>query len=509
MVDKVLKKRQILNGVSADIFWQFTNTLAGFVAVPIILNYINSDIYGYWLAILSTLTYFGMLDFSIGMSLTHAISSVSSENKAILNRLVNIGFLILLLFGFAILIVGYIVSFFIDNIFNISSIYKNDILISYRLLVIGLAISFPLNAFNSILVGFNYLSLAKNIKEGVRFVGILLSIVLVISGFGVIGLAISNLFTIICTGIILLFFSKYIYFKEFVLSFKGFQKSTVKKLLSYGGLFQFGKIANAISYSADTIIIGVFLFGSEITIYTISSKLAVLFGIAFMSKLPSAFFPTLSKLFSIKDYESIQNITKNILTYTLRIAIVGSAFLYFGNISFVSLWVGPEYYAGNNLNLIFISWLFIDAFHRGTGVVIQASGNLNKWAVISFVEATINIVLSIILIKQYGLFGVAISTTIARMFTVVFYIKITCNLSGNSYYQFIVGIKNSIFLSLPTVLLGLIFNYYFFNNQSWSSLTALGLLLIVVNISLFEGIKIYKSNANGIKNKILDAIDIV
>ena len=193
----------------------------------------------------------------------------------------------------------------------------------------------------------------------------------------------------------------------------------------------------------------------------------------------------------------------------MRIAIVGSAFLYFGNISFVSLWVGPEYYAGNNLNLIFISWLFIDAFHRGTSVVIQASGNLNKWAVISFVEATINIVLSIILIKQYGLFGVAISTTIARMFTVVFYIKITCNLSGNSYYQFIVGIKNSIFLSLPTVLLGLIFNYYFFNNQSWSSLTALGLLLIVVNISLFEGIKIYKSNANGIKNKILDAIDIV
>jgi O-antigen/teichoic acid export membrane protein len=509
LADKALKKQQIINGISTDVFWQIVNTFSGFVAVPIILNYTDSEIYGYWLAIISALTYFGMFDFSLGMSLTHAISSVSREKTKKLNQLINTGLVSLVLLGFLILIAGYLVSFFIDNIFNISSVHKYDIILSFRLLVVGLAISLPFNVFSSILVGFNYLSLEKNIKEGVRFVGILFSIILVVSGFGVIGLAIANLFTIVCTGVILLYYSKFIYFKEFALSFKGFQKSIVKKLLSYGGLFQFGKIANTISYSADTIIIGIFLFGSEITIYTISSKLAILIGIAFMSKLPGAYFPTLSKLFSQKDYNSLRNITKNILSYTLRIAIIGSVFLYFGNSSLVTLWVGPEYYAGYNLNMVFISWLMIDAFHRGTSVVIQASGRLKQWALISFLEAVINVLLSIVLIKQYGLFGVAISTTIARLFTSIFFINITCKFIEYDYVKLTIGILITVLFSIPTILMGLVYNYYFINNQTWVNLIVLGLLLLTVNITFHEGIKIYKSNEVGMKNKIYEALEIL
>ena len=86
MADKALKKQQIINGISTDVFWQIVNTFSGFVAVPIILNYTDSEIYGYWLAIISALTYFGMFDFSLGMSLTHAISSVSREKTKKLNK---------------------------------------------------------------------------------------------------------------------------------------------------------------------------------------------------------------------------------------------------------------------------------------------------------------------------------------------------------------------------------------------------------------------------------------
>lgn len=508
MLNNKLNKNQIIKGFSSDVFWQITNTIAGFVAVPFILNYISSEIYGYWLAIVSVLTYLGIFDFSIGMSLTHSISSVSRNKSEKLNSLINSGLIFLTILGFLILILGYILSLFVDHIFNIPAIYKHDIIISFRLLILSLAVSLPLSVFSSILIGFNELFFEKNIKEGVRFFGILLSLVLIYKGYGVIGLAISYLFTIISSGIILLLFSKYMHFKELVFSLHRYQKNTVKKLLSYGGLFQFGKIANTISYSADTVIIGIFLFGGEITVYTISSKLVMLIGIVFMSKLPIAFFPTLSKLFSLKEYDTIQKITGSILSYTLRIAIIGSIFIFFGNLSFVSLWVGPEYYAGNNLNIVFISWLIIDAFHRGTSVVIQASGKLNKWAGICCVEAILNIILSVLLINQYGLLGIAISTTIARLITGVYFIKITCDIIGNNYSVFYSRIQKALLFSFPAILFGLLFKYYFVTFASWISLSVFGLLLLVINISLIEGVKMYKSNKISIKDKFLDAIEI-
>ena len=129
--------------------------------------------------------------------------------------------------------------------------------------------------------------------------------------------------------------------------------------MNFGGKFQVLKIANMVTTNVDYIIIGLFLTSSYVSIYTFSSKLAILFCIGLMSLLPSVLFPGITQLFEQNDLTKIRNVYFVITKLSIRVGIIFSLIFYCINESFVDLWVGEENYGGELLTFTFVIWILI------------------------------------------------------------------------------------------------------------------------------------------------------
>src|SRR5262249_23095183 len=102
--------------------------------------------------------------------------------------------------------------------------------------------------------------------------------------------------------------------------------------------------------------------------------------------------------------------------YMLLIALpVGAVFLVLGDV-FISLWVGPGYSASATILTILTIALIAHFLEMGTHSFLLALGNHRIIARLTFIQAIINLGLSIILVRPFGLAGVALGTAIPMIF---------------------------------------------------------------------------------------------
>ena len=497
------RTKQAFWGVTSDVFWQFILTIATFVATPIILQFISKSLYGFWIAALSVLGYLGMLDLSIGMALTHFIARLSCDTESdAFDQLVNTAFFSFLCMGLLVLLIGWGISSNVPLWFHIARNDSPTVILSFRIIVIGCAISLPLSAFDGMITGSQRMAVATTIKRLTALIGIGLSIILLYLGIGLVALALSQLFTVLIGGLISYLFCKYGYFPRLRISIFSIKRIFIKRLWSFGGYFQLGRLANTVAVSTDAIIIAVILGASTVPTYTFTSKLAVLVGGSLISKLPIALFPALSQMFSNGEIEKIRSCFVRLAGYSTRIAIVFGVFLIIGNRKFVTIWVGPDFFGGDALNLLFISWLFIDSLHRGTSVVIQASGDLRKWSIVSVIEALLNIGISLILVSKLGLIGIALGTTISRTVSCIYITMLICNKTQLAVWSFLwQGVFAPMLRSIPSCCILIITAFLITQTMGWAWLCMIGMAGMVTNILSFEGVELTRLSSIPIKDR--------
>ena len=497
------RTKQAFWGVASDVSWQFILTIATFVATPIILQFISKPLYGFWIAALSVLGYLGMLDLSIGMALTHFIAKLSYETESnAFDQLVNTAFFLFLCMGLLVLLIGWGISSYVPLWFHISRNDSVTVILSFRIIVIGCAISLPLSTFGGMITGSQRMAVATTIRRLTALIGIGLSIVLLYLGVGLIALALSQLFTVLIGGLISYLFCKYAYFPRLKISIFSIKRVFIKRLWSFGGYFQLGRIANTVAVSTDAIIIAVILGASTVPAYTFTSKLVVLVGGSLVSKLPGALFPALSQMYSNGEVEKIRGCFIRLAGYSTRIAIVFGVFLIIGNRKFVTIWVGPDFFGGDALNLLFISWLFIDSLHRGTGVVIQASGDLRKWSIVSLIEALLNIGISLILVTRLGLIGIALGTTISRTVSCIYILILACNKTQFPVRSFVwQGVFAPMLRSIPSCCMVIIAAFLISQTMGWAWLCMIGVAGMVTNILSFEGVELARLSGTPLKDR--------
>lgn len=88
---------------------------------------------------------------------------------------------------------------------------------------------------------------------------------------------------------------------------------------------------------------------------------------------------------------------------------------------FIELWIGSKYIMNWNIVLILGLNFYLIGMQNSIWVFRGATGMFKETKFIILITAGINLVLSIMLSKSWGVFGVFIATTIARIFTNVWY----------------------------------------------------------------------------------------
>ncbi|NQU54783.1 MAG: oligosaccharide flippase family protein [Bacteroidetes bacterium] len=483
-----------LYGFGTDVFGLIVLTVFGFIAAPIILNLTSQSLYGFWVTTISILGYLALTDLGLGMSLTRFVASLAKTNDAkSLNNVISTAFFAFCGVGLVFFIVGIGISPFISTWFKIPPKEVEQVLSAYRVAIISGAIALPLSVFGGVVVGFQKMAIINITTNIVSIIAIGLSIILLYTGIGLVALPLASLFTVIFKSIFSFFYARR-YFPLLNIRFANFNWEDLKKLLSFGGYFQFGRVANTVALSTDNIVISGFMGAENVTPYAFTSKLPIIFSVTLAGKLPNAIFPAMTEMFANNEMDKLRQTYKRLTFFSVRFAFLAGAFIFIANPEFVSLWVGDQNYGGNFLNLVFVSWALLDTVYRGTTAIVFASGDMRNWTIASIAEAILNIAISISLVGSLGLVGVALGTLISKILTTGFYTPYwVCqklNLPVNDLLK--KSIRNPIIRSLPSIGLTFLISLFLPLTLGWFWIILIGLTIGVTNFLMFEGLALLK-----------------
>lgn len=465
-----------------DLIGQFSIQIATFIVTPIFISNISDALYGLWLTIGAVVMWFSLADGGIGVTLTRHLVSLRVKNEKVVD-VINSAVFFFLIISFLLFILSLPIYSFLINFFHIEPKDRLIFLLLYEFSVAACIANLLASIYSASLESCKYLVLVRNINSITFLISLLLSAIFVLAYKDVVYLAVCQFL-----GAMSRLFLLYYYTKTKIRDYKfKFLKnfSILKKIIKDGGFFQLSRIANIVSTSTDTVFITSFLGPTLVPVYTFTTKLPQMASITLASKVPNILFVGFSELIENNQIDKVKNIFQSMLILLVRFGLFFSIYIFFYNSLFINLWVGEKYFAGSTLNIVIVILMLYDFVIRGSIGIIYAYGSFKKIGTVSIAEVLINIILSIVLIKIYGLFGLILATLLSRFFTTgLLFIKFT---SSNSLIDASLG-KRLVFVvitAFPTVLFFFFFDQVYSSN-SWVKLILAFLSGILINFISYD-----------------------
>jgi len=510
-----MRAKQAIMGFATDLGGNALIIVVGFVTAPIILRLTSGSLYGFWVTALSILGYLALTDLGLGISFTRLVAALTDKQDVhSLNRLVSTSLFTFCVTGLLFFVIGVSFSPFIPGWFKIPEVEAASVVPAYTVAVLTGAIALPLSIFGAIVTGFQRMAVENTVRNLISLFAIGVSLGLLLAGLGVMALALATLFTVLASSSI-----NYLYARRLCphlnFSIALINRTDLKRLITFGGYFQLGRIATIVALSTDNIVIAAFTSAAMVTPYVFTSKLAMLFSLTIVTKMPIAVFPALSQMFARKEIRQLQQVFIQLVRYSTRLAIIASVFVAVANYQFVSLWVGVEYFGGPGLNAVFVYWILSTSIVYAITAIVYASGDMRNVVLVSIAEAVINFTASILLVGPFGLVGVALGTSIGKTLTTVWYTPywICKKIKLPVRYFMWKGVFDTALRSLPGVIVTVGLAYVCPTSLGWGWIILVGLVAVLTNVIAFEGIELAKPSNLSWRDRVrqlltLEAIEV-
>ena len=332
------------------------------------------------------------------------------------------------------------------------------ILFRQVIIILGLsfAINFPMRVFSGILIAHFRYDLSASIEVLKLAVRTILIVIFLKKGYGVLALA-SITFVVNLIGYVIAFIFAREIAKYIILSKTLIDKTKIKSLFKYSSFSFVAQIADKLRFNVDNFVITIFLGFNFVTPYSIATRL-IRYFMEFIIASMGMLTPVFSQYEGRGDYEEIRK--KFILTTKVNsyIAIfIGGVFILFGN-AFIHRWVGRTYLQSYSLLLILVIPSIIGTMQSPSIQLLYGISKHKIYAIVNMIEGIANLLLSIMLVKKYGLVGVAWGTAIPQLIVKIFiqpvyvcYLLKDMNIDLHAYYFEIlipIVLKSSIFIIL-------------------------------------------------------------
>ncbi|MEW6329968.1 MAG: oligosaccharide flippase family protein [Pseudomonadota bacterium] len=392
-----------------------------FFLSPIIVRSLGNSAYGVWSLLVSVVGYLGLLDFGVRGAVTryvahhHAVGD--SEGSSLI---VSAGMVLFLFLGFVAILLSGVVAYFLPVLFNVPESLVGD---SRLVLVVGgltVAATLVGAVFAGIVTGlerFDVSSGTEIVVTAIRSVTILLALN---AGYGLVALGCIHLASSVLYGVAARIAVHRLY-PELQLRFRVDLRPHIRTIFSYSMFLSVIHVMGIVVYYSDALVIAAFLPVSAVTFYAIAGNLCE-YAYKVAGSLSKMMTPRVSALTSMGSENVSDEIVNTARIATLATAPIAATFWFRGE-SFINLWMGADYgpAAGEVLRVLaFVVWLG-GARSVAAAAIIGVNKHRNLIPAFAF-EAVCNLLLSIALVRPFGLVGVAIGTLIPSLIVSLGYI---------------------------------------------------------------------------------------
>jgi len=195
--------------------------------------------------------------------------------------------------------------------------------------------------------------------------------------------------------------------------FKKIKKKSVSciRILKEGWTMLIIASSGLVMASSDMFVIGMFGTAEELGIYSAVSRTVLMTSLILVA-MNSITAPKYAKLYKNMDLKGIEKLSQNSSSILLSLIIIPTAILLIFP-EWILGWYGSEFTTGVTMLMVLTIGQALNVACGSVGYILSMSGKERIMQRIVFTTAVINIILSLILVQNFGAFGVALATTIS------------------------------------------------------------------------------------------------
>jgi O-antigen/teichoic acid export membrane protein/glycosyltransferase involved in cell wall biosynthesis len=384
----------------------------GIVLLPFTVRHLGTADYGLWMLVASLTYYFQVLDLGYGNGVVrHVVDADARGDITGVNNILST--FVVVYAGLGLLTAAGTIGLIFWAVPNFPHLSALEIRRGQLLLAImglRIAVGFPMTVFGAVTTARQRFALNNAVAIVVALVNGLATYIVLVSGHGLVALVATT------TAVGLASYAGYAWtarraFPDLRLRPSSFNPRLVRDVTSFSLYLFIVDIAVQIGFNLDNLVIGVSLGTSAVAVYAVTLRLA-----DYQRQLCNQFNGFLFSVAVRYGAGGRADRLESLLIEGTRIALilvtgVTIAVIGFGGRLLV-LWMGPGFEAGIAPLYVLAAAGVVLVGQGPLGNILLATGRHRLVAYVSLGEALANLLLSVMLVRRFGILGVAVGTAV-------------------------------------------------------------------------------------------------
>jgi O-antigen/teichoic acid export membrane protein len=385
-----LTKRASLNALAAAIEYG-TRLVVGFVVNPILVSGLGGFAYGVWQVLGRLMGYMsaagGRPSQALKWSIANRQASTDADEK---RRQVGSSLIVATLFLPILFPIGLGIAWFVPGWLDSPPEMVWPIRAATGILVANLVLLNFLAVPRSILEGENLGYKRMGISAVLAIVGGGLMVLAVRTGTGLPGVALAMVVATVLTAVTYLFIVR-AYVPWFGL--RRPSRGEVRAFLGLSGWFLGWRLVIKALRTGDVVVLGIADSAELVSVYALTRYVPETL-ITFVAMLVMGVAPGLGGLIGSGEKKKSAAVRADLMSFAWILVTVAGAGILLWNRSFVGLWVGPEFYAGDIANLLIVILVAQFVFVRTDANIIDLTLDLRNKVFVGVLAGVVSVGLS-------------------------------------------------------------------------------------------------------------------
>jgi len=383
----------------------------GFFLMPYVIRVLGDGSYGVWVFINSFVGYAGLMYLGLG----HTISRYVAKHAAVeewsqLNQVVSLVFFTYVGMGTVAFLAACGLAWAVPYLAQWQSVSATEIQLVILILGLNFACGMAGSAFGGVLVGMQRYDLERSISLSVDILRTVLIFVFLVRPWGLVTIALIYLVVTLAENLGYLILS-YRLLPTLSVHWKHVNWQMFRECVGFSGYSFVSSVAQQLIYATDVMVIGCLMGENAVVPYFIAMRLCTMLRMP-LEKINEICVPTAGALEARSDTGTLRGLLTRAVGASLLLsasAVIGG---YFYGGTLINTWMGAGYETSAQILILLLLGQLIA---MPVGVIrglLFGMGHVKVPTLIFLAEAAANLLLSLWLIRDYGLVGVALGTVI-------------------------------------------------------------------------------------------------
>jgi O-antigen/teichoic acid export membrane protein len=388
-----------------------TEMMLGFVMLPFNLRHLGQEAYGLWTLTASLTIHFSVLDLGFGGALVKFIAQYRAHRDArALNEIASTLFFLFAAIGIVAYAVAIGLAFNLDHIFRITAAQAQTGRWILLVIALNVALNFPFSVFGGVISGFQRNDANNVVAIVTSTIAALVNVAVLLAGYGIVALVVATT-SVRMAAFLVYRRNAYRVYPPLSVRWSLFRRTRLREVTGFSVYTSIIDWANKLNYQLDAVVIGAFLGSAPVAVWAVADR--IISGTQRLTnQLNTILFPVVVDSDTTQRTERLQTLLLEGTRLSLAMVVPVAVTLILLAPPLVRAWVGEKMLGSAPVIQILAVAVALRVGNATGTTVLKGAGRVRYLAFVNITTGLANLALSALLIRPFGLIGVAIGTLI-------------------------------------------------------------------------------------------------